>query len=620
MNPRLGRLLGVSVMLCLISLCSSVRADERILAFHSDIRIATDGSMVVTETIRVRSEGKAIKRGIYRDFPTRYRDRLGNRYVVGFEVLSVERDGHSEPFHTEARDNGIRTYMGQGNVYLSPGEHSYRFSYRTSRQLGFFADHDELYWNVTGNGWEFPIDQASATVHLPPSVDTDTLRAEAYTGAQGARGQNYEVYFDDYGELTIATNRALNRYQGLTVVVSWPKGHVTEPTGSEKLGYFLSDNSGALIAGGGLAVLLVYYLLAWSNRGRDPQRGTIIPRFRPPHKLSPAAMRYLMKMGFDNRVLASALINMAVKGFHSIADNGGDYSLIRETGHSMQRLSPGEKILASKLFADTSVLELEQGNHQRIGKALEAFKKRLKAEYHQAYFITNSGVLVGGLLLSIAVLVGSGISAASEIPAFLFLCLWLSLWSGAVAALWLARQILFVIVFGFFELFGLFALADVSSGWVVALAALLIAINGLFYVLMKAPTRRGRKVMDEIEGFRMYLATAEQERLATLHPPEKTVELYEQYLPYALALDVEQEWSEQFNDILAKATVSGGYAPGWYSGHHWHNLGAADFSSELGSSLGSAISSASHAPGSSSGSGGGGSSGGGGGGGGGGGW
>ena len=146
-------------------------------------------------------------------------------------------------------------------------------------------------------------------------------------------------------------------------------------------------------------------------------------------------------------------------------------------------------------------------------------------------------------------------------------------------------------------------------------------INVIFYLLMKVPTRRGRKVMDAIEGFRMYLATAEKERLNALHPPEQTPELFEKYLPYALALGVEQEWSEQFSDVLMRASMSGdGYAPRWYSGNHWHNYDAGEFSSKLGASLGSAISSSSSAPGSSSGSGGGGSSGGGGGGGGGGGW
>ncbi len=156
-------------------------------------------------------------------------------------------------------------------------------------------------------------------------------------------------------------------------------------------------------------------------------------------------------------------------------------------------------------------------------------------------------------------------------------------------------------------------------------------MNIVFYHLLKAPTADGRHVMDGIEGFRMYLATAEGDRLNSLQEPERTPELFERYLPYALALDVENRWAERFAGILAKAeTPAGGgsgsstYSPAWYHGTSFGTLGAAAFGASLGSSLSSAFSSASSAPGSSSGSsgggGGGGSSGGGGGGGGGGGW
>ena len=104
----------------------------------SDIAVHQDGSMTVTETIRVRAEGRNIKRGIYRDFPTRYRTKNGNDYVVDFELYDVSRDGKNELHHTESLSNGVRIYIGQKNVLLKPGEYRYKISYRTDRQLGFF--------------------------------------------------------------------------------------------------------------------------------------------------------------------------------------------------------------------------------------------------------------------------------------------------------------------------------------------------------------------------------------------------------------------------------------------------------------------------------------------------
>ena len=144
--------LAVFGLAWLLLLTGLAQADERILSFHSDIEVNPDRSMIVTETIRVRAEGNKIKRGIYRDFPTRYTDHYGTDYHVGFQVLSVQRDGKAESYHQEDLSNGIRTYIGRSNVYLPQGDYTYTISYRTTKQLGFFTDFDELYWNVTGNG------------------------------------------------------------------------------------------------------------------------------------------------------------------------------------------------------------------------------------------------------------------------------------------------------------------------------------------------------------------------------------------------------------------------------------------------------------------------------------
>ena len=148
----------------------SGHADERILSYHSDITIAADATMTVEESITVRAEGVNIRRGIYRDFPTDYTDALGNRYVVEFEVLGVSRDGRPEPWYTDKQSNGVRVYAGSANTFLTPGDYTYTIRYRTDRQIGYFDDHDELYWNVTGNGWDFAMDKVSATVSLPGDI------------------------------------------------------------------------------------------------------------------------------------------------------------------------------------------------------------------------------------------------------------------------------------------------------------------------------------------------------------------------------------------------------------------------------------------------------------------
>ena len=167
------------------------------LDFHSEIRIAADGVLTVTEVIVVQAEGQQIRRGILRDFPTDYRDRRGARVVVPFEVLRVSRNGELERFKVERLENGVRLRIGDPDQALRYGRHTYEIRYRTARQVGFFEAHDELYWNVNGNGWSFAFDAISAEVKLPQAVPAASLKAEAFTGPVGAQGRSYQAFTAD---------------------------------------------------------------------------------------------------------------------------------------------------------------------------------------------------------------------------------------------------------------------------------------------------------------------------------------------------------------------------------------------------------------------------------------
>ena len=206
--------------LFLVSL--SAFGQERILSYDSYIDVAKDGSMIVTEVIRVRAEEKEIRRGIYRDFPTYYVNNFGFMRRVGFDVLSVKRDNKDEPFHTKKIKNGMRVFIGNKNMRLKRGNYSYSIRYKTTNQIGFFKDHDELYWNVTGNGWSFPIDKVWAKVTLPVKVDNDDMTMEGYTGKLGSTEKDVIATVMDDGGM-IKTTNMLGKKEGLTLVLTWPK-------------------------------------------------------------------------------------------------------------------------------------------------------------------------------------------------------------------------------------------------------------------------------------------------------------------------------------------------------------------------------------------------------------
>lgn len=631
-----------ALLLALLPLAA--QAEERIRAFDSDVRIARDGTLTVVETIRIVSEGDQIKRGIQRDFPTTYRNALGQKTRVGFDVRSVTRDGAPEPYTMIGLSNGERVRIGRADVLLPPGDHSYVITYTTDRQLRFDTSFDELYWNATGTGWTFPIESASARITLPAPAKFGGRFM--YTGVQGARGAgDAEVTDEGPGFIAFRTTRRLAAGEGLTVAADFPKGVVEAPSQATRAGWWLREWAPFLTGVAALLGLLFYQLRAWWVAGRGPAAGTVVPLFAPPEGMSAAACRYVWRMGMDNRSFTAAIVQSAVaRQLHIDKQDGGwfarDTTVLSRTpgGDALGRAE--QEMLDVLIPGDTGSIELKQANHSRLQSARSALGNVFEQDYDGTHFVKNTDWAMWGLLgiplamLAVAIvaaLVGASAPTAgfftpvggllATLGIFLFWrmtqgragCLLALAWIGVVGCAALA----------FFATFGSVVLAIEGGAWAVLLPLLSLPVALLAFKWMYAPTREGRVVMDEIAGFRHYLGITEEERLDTLHPPEKTPALFERYLPYAIALDVENRWADRFAGVLAAAaaTAGGASALSWYSGsgNAWDDPGG--FASSIGDTLNATVASASTSPSSSgSGSSGGGSSGGGGGGGGGSGW
>lgn len=634
----------LSLLLLVLALPAAAQ-DERILSFVSDVRIEKSGTLDVTETIRVRSTGAEIKRGIQRDFPTRYRNALGQSTSTTFDVVSVERDGQPEEFELMSMSNGQRVRIGRAEVFLAPGEHRFVIRYRTSRQLVFMADKDEIYWNATGTGWTFPIDVVEARITLPsPAAFGDRA---VYTGPQGATGRDAAVIEETPGRIVFRTTRPLGREEGLTVAVAFPNGVVDAPSATDRASWWLADWGALGAAGAALLALAGYYFHAWRKAGRNPRAGTVVPRFTPPDGVTPAGARHIMRMGDDNRGFTAAIVGLAVDGrLRIFKEEGGflsrDKTRLQRTDASDDGLPSAERAMYAALFGGGRTLELKQANHARLSSARGALQGNLKSAYDGVMYRSNATWATYGLLaVPFAMLFVAFVAAAVRVPPVHPVEQSFPLFGlvGLTAAVWLhgrgkklrgAKRILIgifaflAIALGLFATFGAVVSALAEGQWAVLLPLLGIPLAISAYAWMFAPTAEGRAMMDQIAGFKHYLGVAEEDRLETLHPPEKTPELFERYLPYAIALDVENSWAKRFSGVLAAAAASGAAAHtmGWYAGdgNAWDNPDR--FASSIGSSLDSAISSAATAPSSSSsgGSSGGGSSGGGGGGGGGSGW
>ena len=642
---RTKALIGVCVAM-VITVCapSAVAQSERILNYHAHLAVSSDGWLTVTETIRVYATGNQIKRGIYRDIPIRYRLGWGLYMDAPLAVVRIERDGKTEPYHTTREGICRRIYVGRENALLTHGEHVFKLTYRIGRMIHANEDSDELYFNGTGQYWDFPIDQATVTVALPRGIPIKDITHRAHTGKPKDEGDDYSSAVDQAGQVRFEVTRPLSAGEGMTVVVTWPKGFVAvQPTAMLDI---IRGNVALVIGVIGTLVVLVYYVIAWSKVGRDPQRGIIIPLFDPPKGLGPAAVRYVGKMGYNKACFTATIIQLAVARYLRIEDDDGEYTLVSLGDASSDLLTGVERVVGRNLVDGDDRLTMKQSNHATFQKAIKALKEELAITYKGKLFFSNTLWFVVGALLSVLTLGGVVLCTATleGSPGVGFLAVWLSFWTfgvimltRAVIGAWrqaarsgkdgLTRKggalflTLFAIPFFAAEVVVLVLLFTMTSFWLAPLLLVLGGLNAWFCHLLKRPTVEGRAAMDHIEGFRMYLATAEQDLLNSAHPPEKTPELFERFLPYAVALDVETEWAAKFEDVLTAAQAEGGYQPIWYHGAAFSTIGTVGLASAMGSSMSSALSSASSAPSSSSGgSGGGGFSGGGGGGGGGGGW
>ncbi|MDO3434133.1 DUF2207 domain-containing protein [Rhizobium sp. CBN3] len=641
------RFFGFCFALLLMLAAPAAFAAEVIDSFASDIALEKSGAMTVTETITVNAEGNRINHGIFRDFPLYFTDAGGRRRSVDFDMVSVTRDGDDEPWHTESISGGIRIYAGSAEVTVTPGHHRYVFTYRTNRQIRYFDDHDELYWNVTGNGWIFPIRSATATVTLPPDVSaTGTI---FFTGPQGARGKNARVSESGAG-LVFSTTAPLGPNEGLTFAIRMPKGSIDPPSADMESTWWLKDNRNYFIGFGGLLLVFAYYLRSWLKVGRDPARGVVVPRWDAPDGISPALVNYIDNKGFSGggwTALAATALNLAVRGYVKLEDLK-DSIIIRGTGKPLgkEKFQAGEAELLKVAGGEGRTLTIDKANGERVKSVGQSFRSAIEREHRGRYYNSNIGYTTGGIALSAAALVALFVFGSLEpdtivlmlipIAISVFIAVFIA---GLVKSLHHGRSLFAKVMAVIAAAVGVFVGVGILSIIVLTLASslvelhetpMLFAVGGivllniLYVFIMGAPTRLGARMMDGVDGLRQYLTLAEKDRMNMAGAPRMSPQHFETLLPYAVALGVEKPWSRTFETWLAAAAAgtAAAYAPSWYSG----DFNSGSFSDRVGgfsSSMASTIASTIPSPppsSSSSGFSGGGSSGGGGGGGGGGGW
>lgn len=545
-----------------------VAQEEKITSFHSDITVAESGSLTVRETIQIYAAGDIFKRGITRALPLTRRDIDNNRIGVDYIIREVLVDGKPVNYFTEKEGGDLVVYVGERDRYLSPGNYRYEILYETAGQIGFFDDYDELSWNVNGLSGK-TMDSVGAVVRLPAGADV--ISSHCYTGRQGSGDSNCTTETDEVGTLVVQANN-LPSNEMLTLSVGFTKGIVTQPPEQLPRTFTWFERKGlVLLSILFLVFLFAYYIYTWRRYGVDPPKPVVIPQFSPPDGLSPASVGMLYKGHYLDDFVTASIVNLSVKGFiriDEVVEKGGLFGLRSDKRYALARLKEAddklpaeEQIVMRSLFRKTGSVTLTGKYDETIAMMMRDYHKSLKKQH--------GSVLNEGRNLKFHL-----------VP-------------------WLAFIAYFIVMVRFVT----DDLLQFTANRNALVATLLLGlVSYLLYAwLIVRPGERKLHYRSAVEGLKMYLDVAEEKQLQFFNPPEVTPALFEQLLPYAIALDMEKVWGDKFEKaFLSSALEPESYRPAWYGGRY---VNAALFGHALNSTLSNTLSHAAMQPQSSSGGG-----------------
>jgi len=499
-------------------------AMEKIEDFSSDIRVGADASMQITERIVYDFGDSEEHHGIYRNIPVKY-DARGGSFVVRLSDISVT-DGSGKPYEFTVSDQGDDRMIKIGSAdQKMKGVATYLISYRIRRAINYFEDHDEIYWNVTGNEWEVPIDEARAIVTLPGNLNETAVKLECFSGKEGARDScNTAEYIASQNEGFVDgaefTRQYMSPGEGMTLIVGVPKSVIHQPNIIE---YWMEDIRDNLIILLPFVVFAIMYYLWWT-RGRDAKgRGTVIMEFDVPDHLTPAEAGTIIDERCGQKEITAQIISLAVRGYLRIKRTEEREVLAKKTEYTFEKLKEPtdldddfDRELMYGIFGGETSMKLSQ----------------LKGDFYGDY-----AKVTGRIFSSVA---RKGYFADDP---------------RKVTLIYMSPIALILILLFILSVSGHFTFGP--YGILAVFLSIIIIVT--FAIIMPRKTERGALAKEHILGLKEYLTVAEEDRLNFFNAPEKSPEVFEKLLPYAIALGVEREWAKQFEGL-------GDMRASWYEG------------------------------------------------------
>jgi hypothetical protein len=516
------RAAGMALLVMALAASTSAR-QLKIEKFSAEIFVQPDSSLDVTETIEANFIG--VWHGLYRSIPIEYVTPQGFNYSL-FVKLVGATDSAGLPLKVESSRDG---HYLKWKIYIDNAtdiDRTIHLEYKVRNGLKFFEDHDELYWNVTGDEWDVPVSNASAQIFLPQGATG--VRTNEFTGSYGSRAQNANVTASE-NTVEVSMARPLAFHEGLTVVVGWDKGFVKEPGTSDLIGLFLASNWPLFFP----VLVFVFMFWLWFTHGRDPRVGPIAVQYAPPEGITPAEAGTLVDDDAAMRDITATIVDLAVRGYIVIEEkeksemmgllHNKDYVFhLKKTPKEWAGLKSHELVLLAALFSNGVLSEVPLSTLQNqfyknlpgirdsiFDELMEHGYFHLRPDYMRSSFI-GGGIVIGLLFF----LLGNAVATKMGMAPVPFL------------------------------------IAGVLSGGIIA----------GFGWFMSTRTLAGIKALSAVLGFEDFLTHVEADHMDRVG---QTPETFEKFLPYAMALGVEKKWVGAFQNIYSQP-------PSWYQGGYYN--------------------------------------------------
>ncbi|MGZ4898592.1 MAG: DUF2207 domain-containing protein [Candidatus Angelobacter sp.] len=538
---------GKVVVVLLLVLAFSLPAWARsyhISKFNSNIYVEEDGSARIEEQITFVFSGEY--HGIYRDIPVDYPGPSGSNYTLFIKVGPIT-DESGDKLKVEKKTSGGFLHL---KIYVPGATNATRtvnIEYSVANGTRFFEDHDEFYWNVTGNDWPVPIEQATAIIFFPAET-SGRLRAQA---AEGVYGSNQRGTASVEGpSASFATTGPLPMRGGLTADVYIEKGILHQPGALARFFRFVRSNPVVTLPLWAFAVMFPM----WWMKGRDPDPGmSVAPMYEPPDKMGPAEVGTLIDGSVSPRDITSVLVDLAVRGYVKIVEtqhkgfltSTKDYEFhLLKDANQWNDLSDYERAMLQQVFAGGQVTLLSS----------------MRNHFYTALPMIKSEIM--GALKT------KGMYTVDP---------------DSAMGYWGLGLLMVVIPYAAGQVMGV---ADFLSSVPLAIGCGLIALAIIIIIgkQLTATSLKGARTRVQIQGFQEFMNRVDADRLKRMPP-----DTFEKFLPYAMALGVEHHWAKAFEGIIQNP-------PTWYQSSDGHMFSTFYFVNSLGSMASTASSTFVSAP------------------------